>query len=137
MKLTNGEIFNAHEPLKDLMGKKFPIKASYALAKLAQSLTPQIDIVSQLRQTLYITYGEADPKDPGRILMSPANKNFPKFAAELGELFEQTCEVEFEVVKLPSVITVVCEKCRNILTVPLEIKPATLMLLEKFIEVEE
>jgi len=137
MELTNGEIYNAFAPLKALMGKKFPIKTSYALAKLGQSLTPQMEVVSQLREKLYVTYGERDPKDPNKILMSPASENFPKFAAELGELFGQTCEVELEVVKLPDTVMVICEKCRNIMVTALEIEPATLMLLEKFIEVEE
>lgn len=136
MELTNGEICNAYEPLKTLIGKKFPIKVSYALAKLAQRLTPQMDIVRELREKLYITYGEKDPKDPFKMLMSPTSEKFPQFAKELGELLEQTCEVEFEVVKLPSIEQLVCPKCKNILAAALEIEPTTLILLEKFIEVE-
>ena len=34
MKLTNGEIFDAREPLQKLLEQKFPVKVSYGLANL-------------------------------------------------------------------------------------------------------
>lgn len=135
MELTNGDLFRAIEPLKGLMEKKFPIKTSLALAKMAQSLTAPMEIVGQLRQNLYVTYGEVDPQDKSKILVNTQGENFPKFSAELGELMQGTCEVDIEPVALPETITVVCEKCKSIQATALEIEPATLMLLEKFITV--
>lgn len=135
MQLTYGELLSAYEPLRALVGKKFPVVVSLALAKLAKNLAPETEIVKRLHEQLYNTYGERDPKDPRKVIISPAGENFPKFAEELGQLLEQTCEIGFEIVKLPGTEMVVCNKCRNIIATALEIEPATLMLLEKFIEV--
>ena len=120
MKLTNGEIFNAKQPLEKLLGEKLPVKTSYGLAKLAAKLNEQLQVIEKVRQGLIQTYGEQDKDNPVQIKVDPQSKGFQKFVAELGELMTQEVEVVFEVVTLPDT---------------LEVEPATLMALDKFIKV--
>jgi len=120
VKLTNGEIFNAKEPLQKLMAEKMPVKVSYGLAKLAAKLNDQLQVIEKVRQGLIQTYGEKNPNNPMQIRVDPQNKGFPKFASELGELMSQEVEIVFEKVTLPDM---------------LEVEPVTLMMLDKFITV--
>ena len=142
MKLTNGEIFNTREPLAELLGMKLPLKTSYGLAKIASKLSEQMGVIDQVRKGLFQTYGMPNPKnstqlmvpqeieqkdDEGNVVVDAEgnpimvpNPQFPKFASEMGELMSQTVEVVIETVTLPDT---------------LEIEPATLMKLEKFIKV--
>ena len=120
MKLTNGEIFNAKGPLEKLLSEKLPVKVSYGLAKLAAKLNDQLQIIEKVRNGLIQTYGEKDPDNPMQIRISPQSENFPKFAEEYGELMSQEVEIVFDVVTLPDT---------------LEVEPAVLMALDKFIKV--
>ena len=120
MKLTNGEIFNAKEPLQKLIGEKFPVKVSYGLAKLAAKLDGQLQVIEKVRQGLIQTYGEKDPENPQQIRVSPQSESFPKFAEEYGELMMQEVELVIDVVTLPDT---------------LEVEPSTLMALDKFVKV--
>ena len=120
MKLTNGEIFNAKEPLGKLLQEKLPVKASYGLAKLAAKLDEQLKVIEKVRQGLFQTYGEKDPEKPGSIRVNPEGESFAKFASEIGELMAQEVELVFDVVTLPDT---------------LEVEPVTLMMLDKFIKV--
>lgn len=121
MELTNQEIFNAKEPLEKLLQEKLPVKTSYGLAKLAAKLNDQLGVIDKVRQGLFQTYGEPDPDNAMRLRVDPQSENFPKFASEIGELMTQEVEIVFDPVVLPDT---------------LEVEPATLMLLEKFIKVE-
>jgi len=120
VKLTNGEIFNAREPLQKLIGEKFPVKVSYGLAKLASKLDAQLQVIEKVRQGLIQTYGEKDPDNPTQIRVTPQSEKFPKFAEEYGELMSQEVEIVFDVVTLPDT---------------LEVEPATLMALDKFVKI--
>jgi len=122
MKLNNGEILNTKEPLNRLMMIKMPVKVSYELAKLASKLKGQIQLIEEVRDRLIATYGKPHPNIPGGSQISPTDEGFPKFAGELGELFKQEFEVEFNVVKLPPTI---------------DIEPYVLAALDKFIVIEE
>ena len=120
MKLKNGEIFNAKEPLQKLLSERLPVKASYGLAKLAAKLDDQLLIIEKVRQGLFQTYGEPNPQNMTQLRIDPQSENFPKFAEEMGELMTQEVEIVFDVVTLPDT---------------LEIEPATLMALDKFIKI--
>ena len=119
MKLTNLEIFNAKEPLQKLLSEKLPVKVSYGLAKLAAKLNDQLGVIDKVRQGLIQTYGEKDPDNPQQIKVSPQSEGFPKFADEYGELMTQEVELVIDVVTLPDT---------------LEVEPAVLMALDKFIK---
>ena len=120
MKLTNGEIFNAKEPLEKLLNEKLPVKTSYGLAKLAAKLNDQLQIIEKVRQGLITTYGKIDPDNSMQTRVDPQMEGFPKFMAEYGELMAQEVEIVFDVVTLPDT---------------LEVEPATLMALDKFIKI--
>ncbi len=120
MKLRNGEIFSAKEPLSKLMEHKFPVKTSYGLAKLAQKLNPQLQIIDDVRNGLIKTYGKESKGNPQETRVDPADESFPKFVEEMNELLAQEVEIVFDKVKLPE---------------DLEVEPSILILLDKFIEV--
>jgi len=120
VKLTNGEIFNAKKPLEKLLQEKLPVKASYGLAKIAQKLNDQLQVIEKVQKGLFQTYGEPDKENPMRLKLNPESENFSKAMAELGELMMQEIEIVFDVVTLPDT---------------LEVDAATLIALDKFIKV--
>lgn len=126
MKLKNGEIFNAHEPLQKLLEKELPVKVSYGLAKMANKLNEQFDIIEQVRVGLIRKYGEADKDKPEQVSIKVESENYPKFVAELTELMAQEVEVVIQKVTLPSEVDGKL----------LQLEPNILMALEKFIGVE-
>ena len=120
MNLTNGEIFNAGEPLSKLMEHKFPVKISFGLAELAQKISPRLQIINDVRNGLIKTYGKKNKDNPQEIRVNPEDENFLKFIEEMNELLTQEVEIVFDKVKLPE---------------DLEIEPSVLILLDKFVEV--
>ena len=142
MKLTNGEIVNAKEPMTQLVAEKFPVKTSLALITLVRKLDEFLIPVEQVRDGLFKMYGEPSPDDPRRLQCLPLvpkkdddgnaikdgagnvtlidNPNFPKLIAEMNELMSQEVEVVIKRVEVPDT---------------LQIEPTVLMALEKFIKV--
>ena len=128
MKLTNGEIFNAQEPLKRLLAEKLPVKDAFKLAKLAKKLDDQLLAINQTRQGLFKTYGDLDPTQQnyrvkpyiddgnGKAIENP---KVAKFREEMEELMAIETEIVFSAVELPGT---------------LEIEPRDLMMLEKFVK---
>jgi len=137
MKLNNGEIFNAWDALNKLTpeGAKFPVKVSLGIVKLRTKLTPLYKEIEEVRNGLIQTYGEADPNNPQQIRVKTDGENFQKFAEEFNELMTQEVEVVFETIKLPEKVAATCDKCHHNMDKALEIEPATLMALEKFVEI--
>ena len=134
MKLNNGEIFNANQPLGKLMQEKFPVRVSYGLAKLANKLNPQLKIIEDVRQGLVKKYGETD-EETKQLAVKQDSENFEKFVAEFNELMEQEVELVIEKVKLPEKVAATCDACHHNMDKMLEIEPSVLMALEKFIDV--
>lgn len=126
MKLKNADIWNAIEPLDKLMQIKFPVKVSYALAKLANKLANEYQTIEQVRQGLVSKYGERSKN--GKISVqqfieeSGENPKWQPFIDELNELMQQETEIVFDVVKLPPTA---------------EVEPLTLTTLVRFVEVAE
>ena len=142
MKLTNGEILDVKEPVLDLTKERFPVKTSLALLKMVRKLDEHLIPAEQVRDGLFKMYGEPNPDNPRFLRCLPMvtakddegnvikddkgnvtmvdNPKFPKFAEELNVLLSQEVEVVFDRVQVPDT---------------LEIEPATLMKLEKFIKV--
>jgi len=128
VKLTNGEIFNAQEPLKRLLAEKLPVKDAFKLAKLAKKLDDQLLAINQTRQGLFKTYGDLDPTQQnyrvkpyiddgnGKAIENP---KVAKFREEMEELMAIETEIVFSAVELPGT---------------LEIEPRDLMMLEKFVK---
>jgi len=118
MKLTNGDIFKAKEPLQRLIDERLPVLTSYKLAKLASKLNDQLRVIDEVRQGLIRMYGE--PGERGQVVVAENSENFPKFVEEFDELMALEIEIVIEKVKLPET---------------LEIEASALMALEKFIDV--
>lgn len=126
MKLKNGEIFVAKEPLQKLLEMSLPVKSSLQVARLANKLNEQLKIIDDVRNGLIRKYGKADLKEKGQLRVDPETEDFGKFVIDFNELMEQEVEVVLEKVKLPTEID----------GKPLQIEPSVLMGLEKFVEVE-
>jgi len=153
---TSGEIFAAREPLSQLIQQKFPIGVSYKLAKLASAVQEELQVIEELRNNIIKEYGVASADNPqqvsvptiiekldeeGQAVMKDgkpvmiANPNFAKFLEEVSELMAQEVRVAVEKVKLPEMVAATCDKCHHNMDKVLEIEPAILLSLEKFIEV--
>ncbi len=126
MKLTNGDIYAAREPLQHLMEEKLPVKVAYGLAKLGSKLNEQFQVIEQVRNGLIQTYGAEDPDNPQQWKVEPIGEKGQKFTEEINELFAQEVEVVVEQVTLPEMVD----------GVALQVEPQILMALEKFVTVE-
>ena len=122
MKFTIAEIFNAKEPLQELAKQKLPVKTSLAVLKLIRKLNEHLIPAETVKNNLVKQYG-GPPKDAPnseQISIQPGDTNFPKFAEEFSELVQQEVEIVFDKLALPDA---------------LEIEPAVLMALERFIRI--
>jgi hypothetical protein len=120
MKLTNADIFSAREPLQKLVNEKLPVVVSYKLAKLANKLNEQFQIIESVRQGLVKKYGK--PTEDGQsVSIKQDSEDWTRFVEEFNELMSQEVELVVEKVKFANVT--------------LDIEPSVLMALEKFIEV--
>lgn len=135
MRLTNGEIFNAKEPLSKLMVQKFPVKVAYGLAMLASKLNSQLKVIDEVRTGLIKTYGKPDPDNPKQIRILPEDKNFAKFVGEMNELLSQEVEIVLDKVELPEKVAATCDKCGHNMDKHLELEPQVLVALSKFMDV--
>ena len=135
MQLTNGEIFNAKEPLGKLLQERLPVKTAFALAKLAKELSDRVVAIETVKEGLIQTYGEPDPDNLNKVSVAPAMKGYSKFMEELGVLFSQEVEVVVTQVVLPAMIAGTCDGCGHNMEKALEVEAVTLMLLDKFVTV--
>ena len=139
MKLTNGDIFMAREPLGKLIENKFPVKVSYDLAMMTNKLNEQLKVIDEVRNGLISTYGTPDKDNPQQIAVPQDSEGFPKFAEEFAELMNTEAEIDFGKVKvpvkLPEKVAGTCDKCNHNMDKALEIEVSIMMALEKFIEV--
>ena len=133
MKLTNGDIWGAREPLMKLIEQKFPVMVSYKLAKLVTKLSEQFKVIEEVRQGLIKKYADTD--ENGQLSVKQESKNFPKFAEEFNELMALEVEIVVEKVKLPEKVASTCDKCSHNMDKAFEIEASVLMSLEKFVDV--
>jgi len=119
MNLTNGDIFIAQEPLKNLIEQKFPVMVSYKLAKLVSKLNDQLKVIEEVRNGLVKKYGVKDERE--QLSVKPDSPNWSKFVIEFEELMAQETEIVIDKVKLPDK--------------DLDIEPKILIALDKFVEV--
>ena len=133
MKLLNGDIFGAQEPLRKLIEQKFPVMVSYKLSKLVMKLNEQFKVIEEVRNGLIKKYGETDEK--GQTSVKPEGENFPKFVSEFNELMAQEVEIVVDKVKLPEKVAATCDACHHNMDKLYEVEAQTLIALDKFIEV--
>ena len=122
---TNAEIFGAFPSLDKVAQLKLPVKTSFAVAKLVQSLSPAYQAIETVRNSLIQKYAIVHKDEKGKDERAPSIKqtddNWPQFAAEFGELLALEVEVEFDKVALPDTA--------------IEIEPATILSLMRFINI--
>lgn len=125
MELLNGEIFGAVSSLNAIVEMELPVRTSLSLAKLIGKLNESFQAIEKVRIGLVNKYGESDPKTR-QVGVNPEHENFPKFLEEYNELMSQSTEIVFDIVKLPQEVD----------GKPLLIKPALMISLSKFMEIE-
>jgi hypothetical protein len=124
MKFKNSDIYMAmtgkESPFAKLIDQKFPVKTSYAIAKMVGKIDDQFKVIESVRTGLIKKYGTKDEK--GNLQVNQDTEAWQKFLIEFNELMEQDVEIVTEKVKIPS------DK--------LEIEPTIMMALMPFVEVE-
>lgn len=125
MKVTNQEIYEAWEPLKKLAEKPFPIKISYSLAKLANKIRGQYEVIEEVRSGLVKKHGKVN--EVGELTVDRKDtENWDKFMDEYDVLMKDESTLPFDKV----IISI--REGEN----PIQVEPEILMALEKFVEVE-
>lgn len=125
MELLNIEIHGAVNALNTIFDMELPVRTSLNLAKLLGKLGEPFQSIERVRIGLVNKYGVQNP-ETNQTEVKPDNENFPKFMEEYNELMSQKTELVFDIVKLPQVID----------NKPLMLKPALMVSLEKFVEIE-
>jgi len=125
MKLTNGEIYNAKEPLQQLVSTKLPIRISHALAQLASMLDGQLLVIESEREKLIKHYGEPSETNPNQIEVTP--ENISAFSVEVGELMQIEVDVAIEPVEIKL----------DSLPEDFSVEPVLLMALRRFVHVTQ
>lgn len=121
MKLTNEEIFNVKGPLKAISAKTLPVKTALAFVHLARKLNEFAIPIEEVRVGLIKQYGKPSEGKPEQFEIQPGDENWEKFVSEFKILMAEEVEVVFVKPEVPAT---------------LEISPAILMPLEKFIRIE-
>lgn len=121
MKVKNGDIWQAREPLQGLLKEAWPVKTAYWLAKLARKIGEHHRDIDQTRVKLIQQYGTAN--EQGSIEVKAGDENWERFAAEFNELMDVEVELEnIDKIVLPNAEGVA-------------VTPAAMLLLEPFVEV--
>ena len=134
MKLTNLEIWIANPNLQTLSQQKLPIRTSFALVKLSQALKSHLEAIEETRKILVNKFGTPDEKT-GQPAIAPNTPAMEAFSAEGLELLKGEVEVDFkDKIRLPEKVAATCDKCPHNMDRMLEIEPAILLALDKFVE---
>ncbi len=133
---TNGELRKAQAAYQDLMAVKMPIRVAMAIAKQGAVINPTLVVVEQLYQGLVQQHGEKTPGSKFHFHVLPHMEGFVAFIADKNILFDEEVELDIEVIKLPEMVAATCDKCHHNMERPLELPPALLMALERFVTFE-
>jgi len=125
--MKNSDVFNSLEPMKELVNIELPVKTSYAITRLVQKLESARKAIETVRLGLVKKYGESDKDNPKNIRVTPECSNWEAFVSDFNELMEVEVELDFIPVKLPLEFN----------GKSVAIKPGVLLLLDKFIQVDE
>ena len=120
MKVKLYEIINASEVLTKIMKSTINLKAAYRIGKIAKKYQAEMEIFQDLRKKLFDKYGETQDDKSVKI----KDDKIPEYQKEMNELLQNDVELDIEPV-------VISENEK------IEISPAELLLVEKFITIEE
>ena len=133
MKVSNGTIWRAREPLQALMKEKMPVKTAYQVARLAHKLADEAAAIDKVRTELVERYGQPNGKGAKRVAselvelvdgkeVRTPNPNWEPFVEEFNALMGLETDLALDVER----ITLPVDVC---------VTPATLLGLESFITV--
>lgn len=101
LQVLNADIFHAIDPLKKLMAKELPVRTSFALAKLANTLNGHLQAIEVVRNGLVRKYGKPMEDRPGGLQVALDSVEYPKFIEEMNELLSEKADVAAQKVILP------------------------------------
>ena len=133
--VTNGEIFNSLDAIRELVRLKFPVLTSVSLARLAQRLDTERKPINEAYNALIEKYGEPDEKGQPHI-----DDSFPRwkeFEVERQTLFAQEIEWKYPKAQIPLTVAATCDKCHHNMERPLELEPLVFLTLDKFLELRD
>lgn len=115
------------QALNALIGEPLPVKTSYALAKIAKTVSDKQKAYEDARNALVKKYGEPAKDKNGKETggTTVKEKNMEPFLKELNELIEMEEEYKIEKVTLEE------KQLEGV-----KIKPQDLMVLEKIIDIK-
>lgn len=119
IKVTAGELTVMVDPLRDLTTAKMPSGVGYLVARLAQKLEKEIQLVVTRQAEIMRKYKAVETEE-GNLKLTTENLHFTKARLELNDLFAQEITIDASIVMIP----------RNII-----LEPGTLLLLDKFVQV--
>jgi len=117
MKITIKQLLDSVTPLNEIITLDFPVKYSFRLAKLAKSLTADLEMATEKDQSLISKYGTQDEENEGQWKID--QENIEEFSKQRSELMSEEIEIDFEPISLSDVGDI-------------SIKPKDLMLLDSF-----
>jgi len=115
--VSNAEVLAAFPKLGEVSQLKLPVKSSFGVARLVNSLNSAYQPIIKVRDDLIRKYGT---ETKAGFTIKPGDKNWSEYAAEFSELLVLEVEIEFEKVTLPDAI---------------EVEPATLLPLMRFLNI--
>lgn len=120
MNVTNGTLWGAREPLKELLKERLPIKSAYWLTRLAKQVDKHCAIVEECRVRLIKENGEPDEK--GNITIPPDTDAHRVVVTAMNEVLAEEVEIDIDKIKLAA-------------SDDLKVAPQVLLALEEFVEV--
>ena len=119
MQAKNGDVWQAREPLQELLKEPWPVKTAYGLARLGRRINEQAMLIEQVRTRLITQYGVAN--GAGQIAVTPDSPNWANFVTCFNELMDEDADIPLDKVILPDVEG-------------LSLQPSILMALVPFVE---
>ena len=120
MQVKNREIYDARQPLGELIAKEIPVRVAYQVLELADIFDARLKKTEVIRKQLITKYGEPDPTAPGQFFVNQKSDKYPKFTEEREELMDIEIESDWQPLKIPDT---------------LQITPLSLRALKRFIRV--
>lgn len=142
MKVKNGELMACRGAVEELIKVRLPVRTSLQVAKFANRLNEKLKPIDTVRQNLIKENGQKAEKGSNFEVIGPndaagraESPGWGKFAKEYNELMEIEDEFAFEKIKIFEKVAGTCDSCHHNMDVVLQIEPAVLIPLERFIEV--
>ena len=106
MKVTNREIYDARQPLGELITKEIPMRVAYQVLELADIFDAQLKKTEVIRKKLITQYGEPDPTTPGQFFVNQKSDKYPKFSEEMEELMDIEIEINWKPLAIPDTLQI-------------------------------